>query len=162
MRRFLFLLLLLAPVFVVVITTPACDDGPVPRECSDIPKGGCPLQHGVSCSDPQCESVYLCRPNNVWELHEVCPPHEGGLKPDAASSSDAPTNNTSFDASIDAPPGAFGGPGCDSLQAPECSLGLALSCGGASCCGCEDLFVCENGGWTLWGVCSTDGGIQRF
>src|SRR5829696_4686587 len=51
----------------------ACDDGPVPMPCSNIPAGGCPLGRGVSCSDPACEAVYACRPNNVWELAQECP-----------------------------------------------------------------------------------------
>jgi hypothetical protein len=62
----------------------------------------------------------------------------------------------SIDASIDAPPGAFGGPGCPSLQTPDCALGLALACD-IHCCGCEDLFVCEEGGWALWGYCGDAG-----
>ena len=46
---------------------------------------------------------------------------------DAAN--DAPGESSRpFDASIDAPPGANGGPGCDALQAPDCSLGFALAC----------------------------------
>jgi hypothetical protein len=66
----------------------------------------------------------------------------------------------SYDASIDAPPGAFGGPGCESLVVPDCALGVALACGNSACCGCEDLFVCENGGWELWGTCG-DAGPQQ-
>ena len=64
-----------------------------------------------------------------------------------------------FDVSIDAPPGAYGGPGCVDLEQPDCSLGTALACGGtADCCGCQDLYVCSNGGWVPWGEC-TDAGI---
>ena len=43
-------------------------------------------------------------------------------------------------------------PGAVALQAPDCSLGLALACP-QGCCGCEDLFVCENGGWSYWATC---------
>ncbi len=131
-----------------------CDDGPVPEPCSDIPAGGCPLSRGLACEDPACEAVYLCRPNNVWELHEHCPPREAGARGDA--SLDAGDPATGFDASVDAPPGAFGGPNCRSLQVPECPLGVALACG-AGCCGCEDLFVCEDDGWTIWGSCGEGG-----
>ena len=136
-----------------LLAFPSCSDEPVPSPCSSIPAGGCPLSRGVACEDPTCEAVYFCRPNNVWELKGRCPAPEAGPALDAA----APP---SFDASIDAPPGAFGGPGCDSLQVPECALGLALACG-AGCCGCEDLFVCEDQGWTLWGACGADGGVSQ-
>jgi hypothetical protein len=136
----------------------ACDDGPVPQPCSNIPPGGCPIARGVSCADPACEAVYACRPGNVWELQYRCPERDGGSRPSPLDAAvDEPTA-PAIDASIDAPEGAFGGPGCPSLQAPDCALGLALSCG-QGCCGCEDLFVCEDGAWTLWGVCS-DGGIH--
>ena len=134
----------------------ACDDGEVPQPCSDIPAGGCPLSRGLACEDPACEAVYLCRPGNVWELHEQCPPRDAGSPPDVVI--DAGDGGPSFDASIDAPPGAFGGPGCASLQVPDCALGIALACG-AGCCGCEDLYVCEDHGWTLWGSCGVNGPI---
>ena len=35
-------------------------------------------------------------------------------------------------------------------QAPDCSLGFALACP-MGCCGCEDLFVCQGGGWSYCG-----------
>lgn len=142
-------------VWMMLVVLGACSDRPVPQPCSNIPAGGCPLSRGVACEDPACEAVYLCRPNDVWELHQRCPMREsrsledGGIGPEAES--------PMFDASIDAPPGAFGGAGCESLQAPDCPLGIALACG-AGCCGCEDLFVCENNGWTPWGSCA-DGRI---
>ena len=154
-RRVLFGALVTGAVLAVVA---ACADGPVPQPCSDIPAGGCPLSRGVACEDPACEAVYLCRPGNVWELHERCShDDEAGIRPDATVDAEAPP--PAFDASIDAPPGAFGGPGCESLQMPDCALGIALACG-AGCCGCEDLFVCEDRGWTLWGACA-DGGVAR-
>lgn len=149
-----------ASLFVVVTSVAlfaACDDEAVPEPCSNIPAGGCPLSRGVACEDLACEAVYFCRPNNVWELKEQCPARDAGPVPDASIPETAPPPPI-FDASIDAPPGAFGGPGCDALQAPECALGLALACG-AGCCGCEDLYICEAGGWTLWGTCS-DGGVS--
>jgi hypothetical protein len=144
--------LLLAAAFSVAS---ACEDGPIPEPCSNIPAGGCPLSRGVACEDPACEAVYACRPNNVWELQERCPAHQAGSRQDASVQTDA-APAPSFDASIDAPPGAFGGPGCDSLQTPDCALGVVLACG-ASCCGCEDLYVCEDNGWSLWGTCGDRG-----
>ncbi len=138
----------------------ACEDGPVPEPCTNVPEGGCPLARGLSCMDPTCEAVYLCRPNNVWELYEHCPPHDASAPRATVDATDTREASSIVDASIDAPPGAFGGPGCTSLQSPECALGVALGCG-AGCCGCEDLFVCENGGWTLWGVCGDAGPIQQ-
>lgn len=135
----------------------ACDEE-VPQRCTGIPEGGCPISRGVACEDPACEAVYACRPGNVWELQRSCPARERGPRPtpDAA----APTPAPPPDAGIDAPPGAFGGPGCVPLQEPDCSLGVALACSPA-CCGCEDLYVCEGGGWTLWGICADAGAEPR-
>jgi hypothetical protein len=128
----------------------ACEEADTPEPCTSIPAGGCPRSHGVACEDPTCEAVYLCRPGNVWELEQRCPPHA----PPPVIEAGAPSR----DASTDAPSGAYGGPGCVTLQEPECALGLALACTNG-CCGCEDLFVCENGGWDYYGPCP-DGGIK--
>lgn len=145
-----------AVALVVSLAIASCSDGETPQECTDIPAGGCPLSRGVACSDPTCEATYACRPGNVWELRERCPARaDAGVK-DVVVSESSPS-----DAAIDAPPGAYGGPGCGPLQQPDCSLGTALSCpASAACCNCEDLFVCENGGWVLWGTCS-DAGIRQ-
>lgn len=152
--------LLVIGVPVVAFAIGACtEDTSAQYTCNDIPVGGCPLSRGVACEDPSCAAVYACRAGNVWELDHTCPAREAGPEIEAgAVDADA---GPIFDASIDAPPGAFGGPGCSSLQSPDCALGVALGCASAnSCCECEDLYVCENGGWTLWGSCSPDKGIQ--
>ena len=154
-RRFMIGAALVAGALVVV---PSCSDAPTADPCRDIPAGGCPLSNGVACEDPACEAVYACRPNKVWELDHTCPPREAGVSvpPEASSdgsASDGPSEGSRpFDASIDAPPGASGGPGCEPLQAPDCSLGLALACP-MGCCGCEDLFVCQGGGWSYYATC---------
>ena len=146
----------LVAIGAVLATIAACEDQTVVAQpCTNIPPGGCPINRGVSCQDPACEAVYACREGNVWELQARCP----GRDANAVTDSSLPDGAIAFDASIDAPPGAFGGPGCPSLQEPDCPLGLALACG-AGCCGCEDLFVCENAAWLLWGRCG-DGGIQQ-
>lgn len=138
---------------VLVLAASCADQTITPQRCTNIPAGGCPLSHGVACEDPACEAAYACREGNVWELMMRCPGREAGGPPDAfAPDAEAPP----IDASIDAPPGAFGGPGCPSLVVPDCALGVALACN-AACCGCEDLFVCENGGWTFWGTCGDAG-----
>jgi hypothetical protein len=140
----------------------ACSaDDPTPQLCSNIPEGGCPLSHGVACDDPSCVNVYACY-NGSWTLDHTCPARDGGAGIDGGSSdaSNAETGNAA-DVSIDAPPGAFGGPGCPDLQEPDCSLGTALTCPShGDCCGCEDLFVCQNGAWLAWGSC-VDGGISH-
>lgn len=149
-------LLAAAAIFAVVA---ACEDEPTKIKCFDIPDGGCPVGYGDACEDPTRSATYQCMPGNVWQLEAQCPAHEAGAPEDAASVDAGEASAPVFDASIDAPPGAFGGPGCETLQAPDCPLGLVLACGG--CCGCEDLFVCENQGWTLWGSCSDDAGISQ-
>jgi hypothetical protein len=135
----------------------SCDDQPTPQPCTAIPAGGCPLSHGVACEDPSCVAVYRCREGDVWELDHVCPARPDAGAPDATPPADASVDRVQ-DAAIDAPEGAFGGPGCGPLQQPDCSAGFALSCP-SGCCDCEDLFVCRNGGWEHWGTCG-DGGIR--
>jgi hypothetical protein len=144
-----------AALALALVAFAACDDLPPPPTCQDIPAGGCPSAHGAACNDPTCEASYLCTESG-WVLERACPPRDAApdrtTPPDA---SDAARDVASFDVAIDAPDGAFGGPGCNPLEAPDCSLGLALQCASAgNCCGCEDLFVCENGGWDLWGSCA--------
>jgi hypothetical protein len=153
MRRLLRLSLLLA---FAAPSAMSCADEPAPEPpCADIPRGGCPLGRGASCDDPTCLAVYACRAGNVWELDHACPLRDAAdARADAGdASADAPLEATpTLDAGPDAPAGASGGPGCGALQAPDCSLGFALACP-AGCCGCEDLFVCEGGGWTYWSTC---------
>jgi hypothetical protein len=132
--------------------TPSCSEDATAQPCTDIPRGGCPLSRGIACDDPACEAAYACRPGNVWELDHSCAGRDGGAPPDAAADS-APEASPPRDASADAPPGANGGPGCAPLQLPDFALGLALACP-SGCCGCEDLFVCESGGWTYWSTCT--------
>lgn len=136
----------------------ACAETPVARPCSNIPPGGCPLARGVSCADPSCDAVYACGANNVWELQHRCA-RDSGVRSDDLDPVDAGVDGREapeLDASIDAPRGAFGGDGCPSLQGPDCPLGLALTCA-RGCCDCEDLYVCEDGAWSLWGACGADG-----
>lgn len=137
----------------------SCSDEPTPEPCTNIPPGGCPLSRGVACEDPACEAVYQCRPGNVWEIDRPCPAREAASVD--AYAPDASEAAPSRDANVDAPPGAFGGPGCAALQLPDCSLGLALACPNVDCCGCEELFVCEGGGWISWGTCGDSGPVPR-
>jgi hypothetical protein len=158
MRARVVVALMLAPVALAVGA--ACDDLAAPQRCTNIPAGGCPLVGsadenggtGITCEDPTCAAVYACRPGDVWDRTGSCPVRDAGAHVDGGHSEPAEAAAPPFDASIDAPPGAFGGPGCPSLQTPDCALGVVLGCGG--CCGCEDLFVCEDDGWTLWGSCA--------
>lgn len=152
-RSFLVLAFLL---FTTALAIAACEEQVTPQRCTDIPKGGCPLSHGVACEDPACEAAYACLEGNVWELDHRCPAHDASVVLDAGSIDADASEPSSFDASIDAPEGAFGGPGCGPLQTPDCSLGLALACP-SGCCDCEDLYICRSGGWQLWGSCSASG-----
>jgi hypothetical protein len=139
----------------LVLVAFACDDEAVPQPCTGVPEHGCPLAHGVACEDPRCQAIYACREGNRWEFVQNCPNYDA----QAELPYDAGTPSTTIvDASIDAPPGAYGGPGCEVLQDPDCPVGLALACTNG-CCGCEDLFVCTDGEWDLWGECD-DGGVR--
>lgn len=121
--------------------------------CTNIPDGGCPLAHGTACEDPACAAAYACTPDG-WLLDHTCPVREAG--PD--TSAPIPDGGPMRDVDIDVQ-GANGGPGCASLVPPDCTLATGASCP-VGCCGCEDLFVCQNAGWNLWGYCS-DGGIYK-
>lgn len=133
----------------------ACQgDLPVPGKCTDIPAGGCPRADGA-CADPSCAALYVCTSASEWRFDSACPARDAAVDAPHVSVVDAAAIR---DVSVDVP-GASGGPGCDPLDAPDCPLATAAACG-ASCCGCEDLFVCESGGWTLWGAC-VDGEIRQ-
>lgn len=144
--------LVLASLALLAAAT-SCGDPETPQACTNIPAGGCPLSHGVACEDPTCAALYACRAGNIWELDRTCPPREAGAPRETSTDAQSHEASRPFDASMDAPPGAAGGPGCDPLQAPDCALALALSCP-SGCCECEDLYVCENGGWTYWSTCT--------
>lgn len=133
----------------------ACrDDSPTAQPCRNIPAGGCPKSRGLACLDPECKAVYLCREDQTWELERTCPERQD--IPDTAPPPTPQDATSPVDAGFVVPPGANGGPGCLTLQAPDCALGTALACS-RGCCGCEDLFVCENGGWSTWGICGDAG-----
>jgi hypothetical protein len=155
LRRTLFVSALVGTALAAVIS---CSDAMTVSPCRDIPAGGCPLSNGVACQDPACEAAYACLPSREWQLDHTCPPHDAGTSGDGASDggeggSDGPAEATRpFDANIDAPPGASGGPDCQQLQTPDCPLGFALACP-MGCCGCEDLFVCQGGGWNYYATC---------
>lgn len=144
----------------LAIVTACSEDAPTAEPCTNIPAGGCPLSRGVACEDPACEAVYRCLDNNQWELDHECPAHDASaVTHDAEADAGEDADSSVRDADIDAPPGANGGPGCETLQAPDCTLGFALACP-SGCCECEDLYVCQNGGWNYWGYCA-DGQIQQ-
>jgi hypothetical protein len=142
---------------VAVVLAWACSDVQQITQCHDIPAGGCPVQGGVECSDPTCAAAYSCNQDGGWTLAHTCPAHDGGVQ-DTSIDVPAPSD-AGYD--IDAPPGAFGGPGCNALEPPDCPLGYALICN-SGCCDCQDLYVCNDGGWDPWGTCSDDGGITKL
>jgi hypothetical protein len=139
----------------LALVAAACASAPPPTPCREIPAGGCPDDNGADpCADPVCAAVYACH-GGTWAFERSCP----GYLADAPAATDAAPRETAADVDIDAPAGAYGGPGCVDLEVPDCSLGTALACGASQdCCGCVDVYVCEAGGWNLWGQC-IDGGI---
>jgi hypothetical protein len=142
--------------YALFILLAACSTQSEPELCKDIPDGGCPLLQGLACEDPSCAAAYACT-SEGWVLDHTCPAQEGGA-PDT-SLPDTDTGGPR-DVDVGVGPGANGCPGCTLLDAPYGSLGTALACNADSCCGCEDLYVCVNGGWNHWGTC-TDGGISK-
>jgi hypothetical protein len=138
----------------------ACDSEPDSTTCVDVPDGGCPLDNGANvCQDPSCNAVYECSPDGGWILKQVCPAHPHDASTDAPDAADAGEGGSVFDVKIDVPPGGNGGPGCTDLEQPDCPAAEGIACVQmVGCCGCIDLWVCDNGGWDLWGECA-DGGI---
>lgn len=154
MKRARLACLSLVPLGLVVALAAACSafaDLPNQQACHGIPEGGCPGSGRLDCKDPSCAAVYTCEPDGGWAFAVACPAHD-------ASAHDA-RQPVGRDADIDVPPGAYGGPGCGDLQSPDCNLGVALVCPAGECCGCQDLFVCGDGGWNLWGACEDGGAI---
>lgn len=124
--------------------------------CQSIPAGGCPGGDDDRvrvCGDPSCSAVYACQWDGGWREVGRCeerPAVDGGGAQDAGEGGAVGGDDDGGQA---LPPGASGGPGCRELQPPDCPVALAAACAPASCCECEDLFVCENGGWVPWGTC---------
>jgi hypothetical protein len=143
------------PLAFVAALVLACDSGTAVVTCHGIPANGCPVQGGVECQDPSCAAAYTCQPDGGWALDHTCPGFDASTQD--AFAMDTGATDAGYD--IDAPPGAFGGPGCVMLQPPDCPLGEVLLCNG-SCCGCMDLYVCSDGGWNLWGTCTDAGPVM--
>jgi len=136
----------------------ACrDDSPTVQPCRNVPAGGCPRSRGLACTDPACEAVYLCNEDGTWTLERECPKRTP--LPEAAPPPPEADAAVLRDAGFELPPGAYGGPGCPTLQSPDCALGTSVACSNG-CCGCEDLFVCQNGGWEPWGFCGDAGPVK--
>jgi hypothetical protein len=136
----------------------ACTDTPPHGSCSNAPPDGCPEDFGADvCLDPSCDAVYACD-NGRWTFVRMCSArdvaNDVGAAMDGTESVSDSGEAPDVTGGIDAPPGAFGGPGCVPLQTPDCPLGVAASCAPRpDCCGCTDLFVCADGGWDPWGQC---------
>lgn len=157
---------LLLPALSVVLFAFACEGTLIaPLDCGEIPNGGC-IDKGNAvdqCADRTCSTLYTCAANDpaatvgTWQQQRECP-----VRP-AEPELDAGPVDAASDASVDEggslppnlPAGAYGGPGCISLQVPDCALAVGYACQTA-CCGCEELFVCESGEWFTWGTCVDD------
>ena len=156
-------------LFTLIASVVGCEALPEHDACGRIPEGGCPVTAGDACIDRSCAAVYACSGSGAWVLDHACTePRDGAL--DAAAQDgttldsgdeDASRPPSTADAGIDAPPGAWGGSGCEMLQPPDCMLATALACPASSCCDCVDLFVCDSGGWVLWGECSGAGVLTK-
>lgn len=135
-------------VLAIGVSCSAFDDLPVPQTCHGIPEGGCPGSGKANCEDLTCAAIYTCESDGGWSLSVACPARDGGVR-DASES-------MARDVDIDVPPGAYGA-GCMDLEGNDCNLGLALSCPANQCCGCANIFVCNDGGWDPWGSCLESG-----
>lgn len=134
-----------------------------PTDCGEIPAGGC-IDKGSTvdqCEDRSCTALYACHAldpvepiRGAWEPQRECParpaPELDASAVDAATEAGRGRSDAAFPP--DLPSGAFGGPDCVSLELPDCALAVGYGCT-TNCCGCEELFVCANGGWDSWGTC---------
>jgi len=155
-RRFALGVAVAACASVALAAAAACSDDAAFSECHEIPQAGCPRSADNVCDDPTCASAYVCRASK-WELAYTCPAREASA--DAARPAPSDASSAPRDAGIDVDfPGAAGGPGCPALETPDCTLAAAAVCP-SGCCGCENLFVCVNEGWSSWGYCDEDAGI---
>lgn len=134
----------------VLLAVVACRDDLTQASCGRIPDNGCPTPVVAACKDPTCAAVYACT-SGQWDKIATCAPLPDAGTPDAATPS---PRDASFDAPVDK------GNCPTALVLPDCSLTTAQACG-ANCCGCEDIFVCDNGGWEAWGICGPSGPEPR-
>lgn len=138
-------------------------------DCGEIPSGGC-LDKGDAvdqCEDRSCSALYLCvrdrgsESSGTWQHQRECPerpePDPDASAPVERADADAgdASSNEAGNLPSDLPAGAYGGPGCISLQLPDCALAVGYACSTA-CCGCEELYLCRSGGWESWGTCVDD------
>jgi hypothetical protein len=155
----------------VIVLVFACSDPGFASYCTGIPAGGCPSDDPDTCvhdagpdgepGDPSCAAIYSHTPDCMWTLVQTCPgyiaPKDASETRDAADDSMNP-RVTVRDAGFPLPDGAAGGPGCGALQEPDCPLAEAFDCG-QTCCDCQTLYVCVNGGWNVWGECGDGGAV---
>jgi hypothetical protein len=147
-------LLLWALVAAVVF---ACSSSVLRNFCTEIPDGGCPAgaagADASNCVDPLCAALYSPDQNCNWTLVQECPDYKPPMDaghPDAWADADArvPLDAHLRDAGVILPD--TNASACDvDLQSPDCTPQEAVL--GPSCNGCESLYVCEDGGWNLWG-----------
>lgn len=153
----------------VAFAVAACEGTLIaPTDCGAIPAGGC-IDKGQAvdqCEDRACTALFVCTDDGTganqgsWQPVRECPervlPDLDASTPDASDASDAGAmTGEGGTLPDDLPPGAYGGPGCVSLQIPDCALSVGYACQTA-CCGCEELFVCIDRGWESWGTCQND------
>jgi len=145
----------------IIVGGAACNafsDLPNEQACNDIPEGGCPGAGTSNCVDPTCAAIYTCEGDGAWTFSATCPARDAGPR-DASAHDARPDVSLRRDVDFDVPPGATGGPGCIDLQCGDCTLSLALACPSNECCGCQNVFVCDDGGWNLWGECAEGGAL---
>lgn len=131
----------------------ACvDAGPAYAEsCGVIGVGGCPGNSQATCADLACDFVASCSAaTGRWVPVVTCPARDAGSEAGFAGDGDADAASGRDASVVPTEAGAAGA--CPPLQLPDCSEELRAACG-AGCCGCEDVFRCEGGGWVDLGPC---------
>jgi hypothetical protein len=156
--------LFLSSVVVVTLMVASCQDLPNGTPCEGIPSGGCPIDRGGSCDDPDCSAIYLCD-NGHWHISEVCPVRtEDGGMPDGGDAGpvsvcmggDGGTcTPVTFDTTGQT---ANCSPALDATQG-DCPANVAEgSCAECVCLsGCLTFLLCTTPGWVEVGYCTCDG-----
>ncbi len=142
----------------------ACTGSEIIKGCAEITPGGCPVEHGGTCDDPECESLYRCE-GGVWQLVAYCTAGTGGGGAGGGAGGQGGTGDGGQGGcegvTIDDPHGLT----ClMPLQLPECDAVMTEVCHPCTT-GCTDFFLCVPGSadevyWELVAFCNEDDQVE--
>jgi hypothetical protein len=155
-RALLLLVVVLLTVPAALVASPSCQSFPDSAPCNSIPDGGCPLDRGGTCDDPDCAALYGCD-NGTWSFLQTCDQPDGGAGAGGAvtgtggGGGGGPVYDGGLDGctpvvinttgeTMDCTPDLAGEEG-------DCPIQAALGCAQRACLtGCSDFFLCVSVG----------------